>query len=139
MEHDEQRQGSAASAEAGDDELSDVKRRLSEVLAVIEQREAVEHEAPGMSDGDRQRRMKSFTIDLPARYRRFKLACIGADRTIAEEVLAPVERRTEEMEVATAMERFTAVARERGMMLGELLEHALDDFVREQEGRAKER
>jgi hypothetical protein len=75
--------------------------------------------------------MKSLTIDIPASlYRRFKLACIEADRTIAEEVLALIERRTEEMEVATAMERFAAAARERGMVLGDLL-HALDAFVRE--------
>jgi hypothetical protein len=87
-----------------------------------------EGEAPGTAD--KQRRMKSLTIDLPASlYRRFKLACM--DRTMAEEVLALVERRTEEMEVATVMERFTAVAGEHGMMLGELLEHALDAFVRE--------
>jgi hypothetical protein len=97
-----------------------------------------EGEATGMPDG--QRRRKSLTIDLPASlYRRFKLACIGADRTMAEEVLALVERRTEEMEVATVMERFTAVARERGMVLGELLKCALDAFVREQEKRVEER
>jgi hypothetical protein len=54
-----------------------------------------EVETPGMPDG--QRRMKSLTIDLPAGlYRRFKLACM--DRTMAEEVLALIERRTEEME-----------------------------------------
>jgi hypothetical protein len=87
-----------------------------------------------MPDG--QRRRKSLTIDLPASlYRRFKLACIGAERTMAEEVLALVERRTDEMEVATAMERFTAVARERGLVVGELLDHALDAFVRGQEER----
>jgi hypothetical protein len=68
-------------------------------------------EAPGMPDSDRQRRMKSFTVDLPASlYRRFKLACIEADRTIAEEVLALVERRAEDVEVAAAMERFRAAA-----------------------------
>jgi hypothetical protein len=99
-----------------------------------------EGEAPGMPDSDRPRRMKSFTVDLPASlYRRFKLACIEADRTIAEEVLTLVERRTEEMEVATAMARFAVVAGERGMVLAELLEHALDAFVRGQEGRANER
>jgi hypothetical protein len=82
-----------------------VKRRLSEALAVIEQREEpAEYEAP-VPDSDKQRRMKSFTVGLPAGlYRRFKLACIDAGRTIAEEVLALVERRTEEMEVATAIE-----------------------------------
>jgi hypothetical protein len=48
------------------------------------------------------------------------------DRTMAEEVLVLVERRTEEMEVATAMERFTAIAGEHDMVLGELLKHALD-------------
>jgi hypothetical protein len=117
----------------GDDELSAVKRRLSEALAVIEQREepAVEYEAP-VPDSDKQRRMKSFTVDLPAGlYRRFKLACIDAGRTIAEEVLSLVERRTEEMEVATAMERFRTVAGERDVAVGELLEHALDAFLRE--------
>jgi putative tryptophan/tyrosine transport system substrate-binding protein len=58
----------------GDDELSAVKRRLSEALAVIEQREepAVEYEAP-VPDSDKQRRMKSFTVDLPAGlYRRLR-------------------------------------------------------------------
>jgi hypothetical protein len=93
-----------------------------------------EGEAPGMPTG--QRRRKSLTIDLSASlHRRFKLARIEADRTIAEEVFALIERRTEEMEVATAMERFRAVARERGMVVGELLGHALDAFVREQEER----
>jgi hypothetical protein len=93
-------------------------------------------EAPGMPDSDGQRRMKSFTVDLPASlYRRFKLACM--DRTMAEEVLALIERRTEEMEVATAMERFTAAAGERGMVLGELLEHALHAFAREQDWMAE--
>jgi hypothetical protein len=54
-----------------------------------------EGETPGMPDG--QRRRKSLTIDLPASlYRRFKLACV--DRTMAEEVLALVERRTDELE-----------------------------------------
>jgi hypothetical protein len=54
-----------------------------------------EGEAPGMPDG--QRRRKSLTIDLPASlYRRFKAACV--DRTMAEEVLALIERRVEEME-----------------------------------------
>jgi hypothetical protein len=77
-------------------------------------------------------RMKSLTIDIPASlHRRFKLACIEADRTIAEEVLALIERRTEEMEVATAMEQFAAAARERGMVLGDLLDHALDAYLRE--------
>jgi hypothetical protein len=121
-------------AVAGDDELSVVKRRLSEALAVIEQREEpeVEDAAPGMPDSDRQRRMKSFTVDLPASlHQRFRLACIAADKTIAEEVLALVERWTEEMEVATAMERFAAAARARGMALGDPLEHALAAFVRE--------
>jgi hypothetical protein len=38
-------------------------------------------------------RMKSLTIDVPASLHwRFKLACIEADRTIAEEVLALIER-----------------------------------------------
>lgn len=115
-----------------DDELSAVKRRLSEVLVVIEQREEpAEYEAP-VPDSDKQRRMKSFTVDLPAGlYRRFKLACIDAGRTIAEEVLALVERRTEEMEVATAIERFRTVSGERGVAVGELLEHALDAFMRD--------
>jgi hypothetical protein len=58
-----------------------------------------EGEAPGMPDG--QRRRKSLTVDLPASlYRRFKLACV--DRTMAEEVLALVERRTAELEEGTA-------------------------------------
>jgi hypothetical protein len=35
------------------------------------------------------------------------------------------------MEVATAMERFAAAARARGMALGDPLEHALAAFVRE--------
>jgi hypothetical protein len=52
----------------------------------------------GMPDG--QRRRKSLTIDLPTSlYRRFKLAC--RDRTMAEEVLALIERRIAELE-ATA-------------------------------------
>jgi hypothetical protein len=34
------------------------------------------------------------------------------------------------METVTAMERFTAVARERGTVLGELLDHALDAGAR---------
>jgi hypothetical protein len=58
-----------------------------------------EDEAPGMPDG--QCRRKSLTVDLPASlYRRFKLACV--DRTMAEEVLALVERRTAELEEGTA-------------------------------------
>jgi hypothetical protein len=48
-------------------------------------------------DAHGQRRRKSLTIDLPASlYRRFKAACV--DRTMAEEVLALIERRVEEME-----------------------------------------
>jgi hypothetical protein len=39
------------------------------------------------------------------------------------------------METWTAMERFRAIAGERGMVLGELL--ALDAFVREQDWRAE--
>jgi hypothetical protein len=39
-------------------------------------------------------------------------------------VFTLVERRTEEMEVASAMERFRTVAGERGVAVGELLEHA---------------
>jgi hypothetical protein len=50
-----------------------------------------------MPDG--RRRRKSLTIDLPTSlYQRFKLACIEADRTMAEEILALVERRTAELE-----------------------------------------
>jgi hypothetical protein len=65
----------------------------------LEAEPEVEDEAPGLSDG--QRRRKSLTIDLPASlYRRFKLACV--DRTMAEEVLALVERRTAELEEGTA-------------------------------------
>jgi hypothetical protein len=57
-----------------------------------------EGEAPGMPDG--QRRRKSLTIDLPASlYRQFKLACV--DRTMAEEVLTLIERRTDELEEGT--------------------------------------
>jgi hypothetical protein len=47
MEHEEQQQRACRWwSVAGDDELSDVKRRLSKALAAIEQREqpAVEHE-----------------------------------------------------------------------------------------------
>jgi hypothetical protein len=59
--------------------------------------EEPEAEGEGMPDG--QRRRKSLTIDLPASlYRRFKSACIEADRTMAEETLALVERRTAELE-----------------------------------------
>jgi hypothetical protein len=62
--------------------------------STIEAPEA-EGEALGVPDG--QRRRKNLTIDLPASlYRRFRLACV--DRTMAEEVLALVERRTEELE-----------------------------------------
>ena len=43
------------------------------------------------------------------------------------------------METLTAMERFRAIAGERGMVLGELLDHALDAFVREQDWRAEAR
>jgi hypothetical protein len=43
------------------------------------------------------------------------------------------------MEMAAAVERFTAIADEHSMVLGDLLEHALDAFVREQEGRVEER
>jgi hypothetical protein len=51
-----------------------------------------------MPDGRRWR--KSLTVDLPASlYRRFRLACV--DRTMSQEVLALVERRTAELE-ATA-------------------------------------
>jgi hypothetical protein len=59
-----------------------------------------EAEGRGMPDG--QRRRKSLTIDLPTGlYRRFKLACIEVDRTMAEEVLAFIERRTAELEAGT--------------------------------------
>jgi hypothetical protein len=43
------------------------------------------------------------------------------------------------MATVTAMERFRAIAGERGMVLGELLQHALDAFVREQDWRAEAR
>jgi hypothetical protein len=82
--------------------------------------------------------MKRLTIDIPARlHRRLDLACIKADRTMAAEVLALIERHITEVETATAMERFTAVADTRGMVISDLLEHALDAFVREQEGSGK--
>jgi hypothetical protein len=60
--------------------------------------ESEEPEAEGEAGmPDEQRRRKSLTIDLPASlYRRFKAACV--DRTMAEEVLALIERRVEEME-----------------------------------------
>jgi hypothetical protein len=48
-------------------------------------------------------------------------------------------RHIEQMETVTAMERFRAIAGERGMVLGELLEHALGAFVREQDWRAEAR
>jgi hypothetical protein len=55
----------------------------------------VEGEASEMPDG--QRRRRSLTIDLPVSlYRRFKLACV--DRTMAEEVLALIERHVAELE-----------------------------------------
>jgi hypothetical protein len=92
---------------------------------------AVEHEDnPGIGRGPE--RMKRLSIDVPASlHRRLKLVRIDADRTISEEVLALIERHVAELETATVMERFTAVAHERGMVLVELLEHALDAFMRE--------
>jgi hypothetical protein len=73
-----------------------IRRRVQTPAAAIAAPEA-EGEAPGMPDG--QRRRKSLTIDLPTSlYQRFKLACIEADRTMAEEILALVERRTAELE-----------------------------------------
>jgi hypothetical protein len=52
-----------------------------------------------MPDG--QRRRKSLTIDLPADlYRRFRLACV--DRTMAEAVLALIERHVAEVETGKA-------------------------------------
>jgi hypothetical protein len=68
-------------------------------------------EAPGMPDG--QRRRKRLTVDLPASlYRRFKAACVG--RTMAEEVLALVERRTAELEEGWRRDdKWQALLRER--------------------------
>jgi hypothetical protein len=61
----------------------------------LEAEPEAEGEAPGMPDG--QRRRKSLTIDLPTSlYQRFKLACV--DRTMAEEVLALIERHVRELE-----------------------------------------
>jgi hypothetical protein len=76
--------------------------------------------------------MKRLSIDIPANlHRRLKLARIEGERAISDEVLALIERHVAELETTAAMERFTAVDREHGMALGA--------FVREREGRAKER
>jgi hypothetical protein len=56
----------------------------------LEAEPEAEDETPRLPDG--QRRRKSLTIDL----RRFKAACV--DQTMAEEVLALIERRTAELE-----------------------------------------
>jgi hypothetical protein len=73
-----------------------IRRTVQTPVSTIKEPE-VEGETSEMPDG--QRRRKSLTIDLPpSLYRRFKLACV--DRTMAEEVLALIERRTEEMEIA---------------------------------------
>jgi hypothetical protein len=45
------------------------------------------------------RRVKCLSIDMPASlHRRFKVACTAADKIMAEEVLALIERRTAELE-----------------------------------------
>ena len=44
-------------------------------------------------------RMKRLSIDMPASlHRRFKLACVSAEKLMVEEVLAFIERRTAELE-----------------------------------------
>jgi hypothetical protein len=93
---------------------------------------AVEQEGAPGAPGRGLERIKRLSIDIPASlHRPLKLACMEADRTISEEVLALIERHVAELETAAAMERFAAVARERGMVLGELMDRALDAFMRE--------
>jgi hypothetical protein len=44
-------------------------------------------------------RVKRLSIDMPmSMHRRFKLACVAADKLMVEEVLAFIERRTVELE-----------------------------------------
>jgi hypothetical protein len=54
-----------------------------------------EREAPSR----KMDRVKCLSIDMPASlHRRFKVACTAADKVVAEEVLALIERRTAELE-----------------------------------------
>lgn len=77
--------------------------------------------------------IKRLSIDmLESLHRRFQLACIAADKVMADEILDFIERRTAELNKEAAG-RFAALADTEGVDFGEFFEKVLDVYERSKE------
>ena len=77
--------------------------------------------------------IRRLSLDmLESVHRKFLLACIAADKVMADEIRAFIERRTPELNKEAAA-RFAAVADAEGVDFGEFFEKVLDAYERAKE------
>jgi hypothetical protein len=75
--------------------------------------------------------LKHLSLDVPESiHRRFMLACVAADKVMADEILVFIERRTAELNKEAAV-RFAAQTEGEGF--GEFFEKVLDAYERAKE------
>jgi hypothetical protein len=77
--------------------------------------------------------IKRLSLDmLESVHRRFQLACVAADKVMADEIVAFIERRTAELNKEAAA-RFATLADAEGVDFGEFFEKVLDAYERAKE------
>jgi hypothetical protein len=86
-----------------------------------------------LSEDDSVSELKHLSLDVPESiHRRFMLACVAADKVMADEILVFIERRTAELNKEAAA-RFAAKADAEGEGFGEFFEKVLDAYERAKE------